>query len=89
MAGAITTTTDPGASSGADGGAMDHRSTTSSRRTRSLPRWWKIHLFRGIVNDIRRRAPYYWSDWVDAWDYRVIPATVYMYFAKYVRLALF
>jgi hypothetical protein len=36
-----------------------------------------------MVNDIRRRAPYYWSDWTDAWDYRVVPATVYMYFAKY------
>jgi hypothetical protein len=32
---------------------------------------------------VRRRAPYYWSDWADAWDYRVVPATVYMYFAKY------
>lgn len=44
--------------------------------------WWKIHLFRGMANDIRRRLPYYVSDWVDAWDYRVVPATVYMYFAK-------
>ncbi|KAK5663110.1 hypothetical protein OQA88_6526 [Cercophora sp. LCS_1] len=46
------------------------------------PAWWKIKLFRGIVNDIRRRAPYYVSDWTDAWDYRVVPATVYMYFAN-------
>jgi hypothetical protein len=45
-------------------------------------RWWKIHPFRGMVNDLRRRAPYYVSDWRDAWDYRVVPATVYMYFAK-------
>lgn len=37
-----------------------------------------------MINDIRRRAPFYWSDWKDAWDYRVVPATVYMYFAKYV-----
>ncbi|KAH7264147.1 HCO3 transporter family-domain-containing protein [Fusarium solani] len=44
--------------------------------------WWKIHLFRGMTNDIRRRLPYYVSDWVDAWDYRVVPATVYMYFAN-------
>lgn len=44
--------------------------------------WWRIHLGRGMVNDVRRRAPWYWSDWVDAWDYRVVPATVYMYFAK-------
>lgn len=34
--------------------------------------WW---LFRGMVNDIRRRAPFYMSDWADAWDYRVIPST--------------
>jgi hypothetical protein len=38
------------------------------------------------VNDIRRRAPFYGSDWTDAWDYRVVPATVYMYFAKYVNI---
>jgi len=48
-------------------------------------KWWHVHLFRGMVNDVKRRAPYYWSDWTDAWDYRVVPATVYMYFAKYVR----
>ncbi|KAF2797287.1 hypothetical protein K505DRAFT_235880 [Melanomma pulvis-pyrius CBS 109.77] len=44
--------------------------------------WWKTQLFRGMINDIRRRAPFYWSDWKDAWDYRVVPATVYMYFAN-------
>lgn len=47
-------------------------------------KWWHVHLFRGMVNDVKRRAPYYWSDWTDAWDYRVVPATIYMYFAKYV-----
>ncbi|KAI0444608.1 HCO3 transporter family-domain-containing protein [Xylaria telfairii] len=73
----------PGSVSGAVTGATDHRSTTSSgRRARSPPRWWKIHLFRGMVNDVCRRAPYYWTDWLDAWDYRVVPATVYMYFAN-------
>lgn len=46
--------------------------------------WWKIHVFRGMINDVRRRAPFYVSDWLDAWDYRVVPATVYMYFAKQV-----
>lgn len=46
--------------------------------------WWKIQLFRGMVNDVRKRAPYYWSDWADAWNYRVVPATVYMFFAKSV-----
>jgi len=58
-----------------------HALTTSSKRRQK--KWWKIRLFRGMVNDVRRRAPYYWSDWRDAWDYRVVPATVYMYFAKY------
>lgn len=61
------------------GGGGSSRSSTNPQPT---DKWWKIHLFRGMVNDIRRRAPYYWSDWRDAWDYRVIPATVYMYFAK-------
>lgn len=56
------------------------RTTQSTSRT---PKWWKIRLFRGMIEDVKRRAPYYWSDWKDAWDYRVVPATVYMYFAKY------
>ncbi|KAI0119916.1 HCO3 transporter family-domain-containing protein [Nemania sp. FL0031] len=63
--------------------AMEHHSNrASSGRTRPSSRWWKIYFFRGIINDIRRRAPFYWSDWIDAWDYRVIPATVYMYFTN-------
>jgi hypothetical protein len=45
-----------------------------------------VRLFRGMINDIKRRAPFYWSDWRDAWDYRVVPATIYMYFAKYVAI---
>ena len=52
------------------------------RQRQRQQRWWRIELFRGMVNDIRRRAPYYWGDWKDAWDYRVVPATVYIYFAK-------
>ena len=63
---------------------MEQISTNASARSRHVPKWWKIRLFRGMINDVRRRAPFYWSDWKDAWDYRVVPATVYMYFAKYV-----
>lgn len=44
--------------------------------------WWNVHPFQGMINDVRRRGPFYVSDWLDAWDYRVVPATVYMYFAK-------
>lgn len=46
------------------------------------PNRWHVHLFRGMTHDIRRRAPYFLSDWTDSWDYRVVPATVYMFFAK-------
>lgn len=56
-----------------------HTNASSTRKRK----WWRIQLFRGMINDVRRRAPFYWSDWTDAWDYRVMPATVYMYFAKY------
>lgn len=59
-----------------------HSTTTRSTRSHGRARWWRVRLFRGMVADVRRRAPYYWSDWADAWDYRVVPATVYMYFAK-------
>ena len=49
---------------------------------KSKDAWWKTTPFSGMVNDVRRRAPFYWSDYRDAWDYRVVPATVYMYFAN-------
>lgn len=64
-----------------------HAPTTSSSSKTS--RWWRIKLFKGMTNDLKRRAPHYWSDWRDAWDYRVVPATVYMYFAKQVFLYSF
>ncbi|KAA8572510.1 hypothetical protein EYC84_003125 [Monilinia fructicola] len=56
--------------------------TNTSTKSRHVPKWYKIRLFRGMVNDVKRRAPFYWSDWTDAWDYRVVPATIYMYFAN-------
>ncbi|KAI9646674.1 hypothetical protein NHQ30_004671 [Ciborinia camelliae] len=62
--------------------------TNTSTRNRHTPKWYKVRLFRGMINDVKRRAPFYWSDWTDAWDYRVVPATIYMYFAKYVTPSL-
>jgi boron transporter len=41
-------------------------------------------LGRGIRLDIKARAPYYLSDWTDAWNYRVVPATCLIFFAKCV-----
>lgn len=60
------------------------RASLSASTQSSQSKWWRIRFFRGMMNDVKRRAPYYWSDWTDAWDYRIVPATVYMYFAKYV-----
>ena len=60
-------------------------SRQSASSVKREPKWWKIRLLRGMIDDVKRRLPYYWSDWKDAWNYRVIPATVYMYFAKYDR----
>lgn len=46
------------------------------------PRFPSVRPFYGIVQDIRARAPYYWSDWTDAWNYRVVPATLLIFFSK-------
>jgi hypothetical protein len=45
---------------------------------------WCGMLGAGIRQDIRARAPWYLSDWKDAWNYRVVPATALIFFAKYV-----
>ena len=56
--------------------------STTLREKRRLPVWIPTFIGRGIVRDIRARAPYYVSDWIDAWNYRVIPAIVLIFFAK-------
>lgn len=79
----------PGAGAGAGAGGLhlspEHDREAGDHQPKRPPRaskWYKIHLFRGMARDLRRRAPYYWSDWTDAWNYRVVPATIYMYFAN-------
>ena len=67
---------------------VTRQTTTTRSSNRRVAKWYQVRWFKGIKDDIKRRAPYYWSDWTDAWDYRVIPATVYMYFAKYARLRI-
>ncbi|KAJ9125613.1 hypothetical protein QFC22_000575 [Naganishia vaughanmartiniae] len=39
-------------------------------------RKWYQYLGRGMYLDVRNRLPYYVSDWTDAWNYRVVPATL-------------
>ncbi|KAG5420095.1 hypothetical protein I9W82_001975 [Candida metapsilosis] len=36
----------------------------------------------GIYNDLKTRLPYYKSDFKDAWNYRVIPATLSIFFSN-------
>lgn len=42
----------------------------------------RICIGSGIYRDVRSRLPYYISDWTDAWNYRVIPAIVLIFFAN-------
>lgn len=41
-----------------------------------------IRFGSGIRSDIAARLPYYKSDWTDAWNYRVVPATALIFFAN-------
>ena len=36
----------------------------------------------GIYHDIKTRLPYYKSDFTDAWNYRVIPSSTFIFFAN-------
>jgi hypothetical protein len=50
--------------------------------------WWHVQPFQGMINDVRRRMPYYWSDYRDAWDYRVVPATGELSSSEQIEWAL-
>ena len=64
-----------------DGHANEAHASGTSRRRTPLS---SITIGSGILRDIRARAPFYVSDWKDAWNYRVIPAIILIFFAKYV-----
>ncbi|KAI8971156.1 anion exchanging protein [Trametes punicea] len=57
-------------------------SATLCRKESSMSGWVPTFICRGIIRDIRARSPYYASDWVDAWNYRVVPAIVLIFFAN-------
>ncbi|KAF9454840.1 hypothetical protein P691DRAFT_783924 [Macrolepiota fuliginosa MF-IS2] len=56
--------------------SMTLRSGKTKRRT------WYRRFGAGIIMDIRARGPWYISDWTDAWNYRVVPATALIFFAN-------
>lgn len=64
-------------------GEPDANSSTSTTFQTRPTRFFNLRrLGSGILVDIRARAPWYLSDWKDAWNYRVIPATALIFFAK-------
>ena len=48
----------------------------------SMRNWKAYTPFLGMYKDISRRIPYFFSDWTDAWNYRVIPSTLLTFFAN-------
>jgi hypothetical protein len=50
-------------------------STSASSKDDSKLKWYQ-YLGRGMYMDVKSRLPYYVSDWTDAWNYRVVPATL-------------
>lgn len=44
--------------------------------------WYVFHRFcGGLINDIKRRAPWYWSDFKDALNPQCIASVIFIYFA--------
>lgn len=58
---------------GRTGGLPRHNTTSSTTAAEKRP--WYTFFGRGMYKDVRARLPYYVSDWTDAWNYRVVPAT--------------
>ncbi|KAF8264730.1 HCO3 transporter family-domain-containing protein [Lactarius quietus] len=52
-----------------------HHGASQNAVVSYLRSWLPVNIGTGILRDIRARAPWYWSDWTDAWNYRVLPAT--------------
>lgn len=60
------------------------RTSYSYDTSRGWRQWRVLRPGRGMYHDLKRRAPYYWSDIADAFTYRTIASTIRMYFVKYV-----
>lgn len=43
---------------------------------------WSATPFKGMVADLKRRAPHYWSDWTDGFHTRVLSSTLFMVFTS-------
>jgi hypothetical protein len=68
-----------------NGDGLDRIKTTESYTFQGQRGWrqWRIlRPGRGMYHDVKRRAPFYWSDIRDAFTYRAFASTVRMYFVK-------
>lgn len=65
--------------------ALDRIKTTESytfQGQRGWRQWRLLRPGRGMYHDVKRRAPYYWSDITDAFTYRTFASTIRMYFVN-------
>ena len=58
----------------------ENRRKSESFQTNPLVR--SPHLFGGLVNDIKQRSKWYWSDIKDGFSSQVFAAAVFIYFAR-------
>ncbi|KAJ7246395.1 HCO3 transporter family-domain-containing protein [Mycena rebaudengoi] len=67
-----------------EGGQIPSQVSSATILTRPRPKRfsWLRRIGSGVASDIRARAPWYRSDWTDAWNYRVVPATALIFFAN-------
>lgn len=70
---------------------QDSSSTHANRFANDPYTWdgltgWKsyrtLRPFRGMYYDVKRRLPFYWSDWVDGLNYRTLAGTVRIFFVN-------
>lgn len=45
-------------------------------------KWRPLRPFRGMYHDVRRRAPFYWSDVIDGLNYRTFAGTIRIFFVN-------
>ncbi|KAJ7593521.1 HCO3 transporter family-domain-containing protein [Mycena floridula] len=73
----VSTLDEPAISTSTEPSRPSSRTLKMSR----LPAWIR-RIGSGIGLDIQARAPWYRSDWSDAWNYRVLPATALIFFCN-------
>lgn len=61
---------------------FDSLNTFLSSCTHQLLPTTMFNLGRGVYNDIRAQLPYYKSDFTDAYNYRIIPLVVFIFFTN-------